>query len=113
MHFLYMICPARLKVAAIFLELSFFSEHFLAMTSQAIEPIPPARPCCRGRPIRGRASRASTCALLNDRAGLEKAQLNPTHYVGQAFQPDSEPCQAGKPDLLACRTNNFPATRRR
>jgi len=25
--------------------------------------------------------------------------------VGQAFQPDSEPCQAGKPDLLPCRGN--------
>ena len=25
--------------------------------------------------------------------------------VGQAFQPDSEPCQAGKPDLLLCRGN--------
>jgi len=33
MHFLYMISPARLKVAAIFLELSFFSEQFLAMVS--------------------------------------------------------------------------------
>ena len=30
MHFLYMICPARLKVAVIFPELSFFSEQFLA-----------------------------------------------------------------------------------
>src|SRR5271157_6389425 len=26
--------------------------------------------------------------------------------VGQPFQPDSEPCQAGKPDLLPCRGNN-------
>jgi hypothetical protein len=26
--------------------------------------------------------------------------------VGQAFQPDSEPCQAGKPDLLPCRRNS-------
>src|SRR5208282_4388426 len=24
-------------------------------------------------------------------------------FVGQAFQPDSESCQAGKPDLLPCR----------
>src|SRR5208282_449392 len=36
-----------------------------------------------------------------------------SNYVGQAFQPDSEPCQAGKPDLLPCPTNNFPVTRRR
>jgi len=33
MLFLYMIWPARLKVAAIFPELSFFSEQFLAMLS--------------------------------------------------------------------------------
>ena len=26
--------------------------------------------------------------------------------VGRAFQPDSEPCQAGKPDLLPCRGNS-------
>jgi hypothetical protein len=26
-------------------------------------------------------------------------------HVGQAFQPDSELCQAGKPDLLPCRGN--------
>ena len=25
--------------------------------------------------------------------------------VGQAFQPNSEPCQGGKPDLLPCRSN--------
>jgi len=33
MLFLFMICPARLKVAAIFPELRFFSEQFLAMIS--------------------------------------------------------------------------------
>ena len=33
MLFLCMICPARLKVAAIFPELSFFSEQFLALAS--------------------------------------------------------------------------------
>jgi hypothetical protein len=30
--------------------------------------------------------------------------------VGQAFQPDSEPCQAGKPDLLPCRGNTERST---
>ena len=33
MLFLFMICPAQLKVAVIFPELSFFSEQFLAMAS--------------------------------------------------------------------------------
>src|SRR5271157_4812852 len=29
-------------------------------------------------------------------------------HVGQAFPPDSESCQAGKPDLLPCRDNIAP-----
>src|SRR5271157_2019169 len=38
-----------------------------------------------------------------------RAHITPARkkrIVGQAFQPDSEPCQAGKPDLLPCRRNN-------
>ena len=30
-------------------------------------------------------------------------------HIGQAFQPDTEPCQAEKPDLLPCRGNISPS----
>ena len=43
-----------------------------------------------------------------DHANSDDIPITPArkkHIVGQAFQPDSEPCQAGKPDLLLCRGN--------
>ena len=41
----------------------FFSEQYLAIILYAMEPKPPACPCCRGRPIRDRARKATQCPI--------------------------------------------------
>src|SRR5271157_6643307 len=52
-----------------------------------------------------------TChSPFRDPPSMPSAELGITaarkkRIVGQAFQPDSEPCQAGKPDLVPCRGN--------
>ena len=82
----------------------------VAVLTAMLCPLPPSLPRSRtgsswkpgGSPPSDRAGASgATDSTPGTRRTITRARKK--RMVGQAFQPDSEPCQAGKPDLLPCR----------